>query len=251
MSGHSKWANIKRRKSAVDIQRGKVFTKIARELQVAARAGGPDPDMNIRLRLVLDKAKAANMPKDNIERAIGRGAGTEKGVDLEEITYEGYANNGIAVMVDVMTGNRNRTVAELRHVFTKAGGNLAGSGAVAWQFDRKGQIIVKTEDLDEEDVFLIAVDAGAEDVDLSDDHTAGIITEAADLASVRDNLSASDIEVVSAELTMVPQSEVALPTQDAIKVMNLLERLEELDDVQDVYSNLALSDELLIELDIA
>ena len=251
MSGHSKWSTIKRKKGAIDAKRGKVFTKIARELQVAARAGGPDPETNTRLRLVLDKAKAANMPKDNIERAIARGAGTDKSQDLEEVNYEGYAPHGVAVMVEVMTDNRNRSVAEVRHAFTKAGGNMASTGAVAWQFDRKGQIIIKTDGMDEDDVFLVAVDAGAEDVDFGDDGTAEIITAASDLAAVRDSLTEAGIEVDEAELTMSPQTEIELSVQDAIKVMNLIENLEELDDVQKVHSNLALSEELLTQLEAA
>ena len=251
MSGHSKWSTIKRKKSAIDAKRGKIFTKIARELQVAARAGGPDPETNIRLRLVLDKAKSANMPKDNIARAIARGAGTDKSQDLEEITYEGYAPHGVAVMVEVMTDNRNRSVAEIRHVFTKAGGNMASTGAVAWQFDRQGQIVIKTDGMDEDDVFLVAVDAGAEDVDFNDDGTAEIITAASDLAAVRDSLKEAGVEVEEAELVMTPQNEIELSVQDALKVMNLIENLEDLDDVQKVYSNLALSEELLNQFESA
>ncbi|RME85770.1 MAG: YebC/PmpR family DNA-binding transcriptional regulator [Caldilineae bacterium] len=251
MAGHSKWANIKRRKSAVDAKRGKLFTKIARELQIAARQGGPDPEANIRLRLALDKARAANMPKENIQRAINRGAGLEKGSELEEAVYEGYGPHGVAMLVEVLTDNRNRTVAEVRHVFSKAGGSLAGAGAVAWQFERKGQISVKTAGMDEEDLFLLAVDAGAEDVDFNDDGTAEIITDATELAAVRDRLAEAGIEVESAELTMVPQNEIELPVQDAMKVLNLLENLEDLDDVQKVHSNLALSDELLAEMEVA
>jgi YebC/PmpR family DNA-binding regulatory protein len=251
MSGHSKWANIKRRKSVVDAKRGKIFTKIAREIESAARQGGPDPDANIRLRLILDKARAANMPKDNIQRAINRGAGLEKGQEFEEVMYEGYAPHGIAVMVEVLTDNRNRSVAEIRHVFSRGGGSMANAGAVAWQFDRKGQIIVKTEGLDEEDLFLLAVDAGAEDVEWNDDGTAEIVTEATALAAVRDALSENGIEIESAELTMVPQSEIELPLAEATKVMNLLETLEDLDDVQKVHSNLAISDELMAQLEAA
>ena len=251
MSGHSKWSTIKRKKGAIDAKRGKVFTKIARELQVAARAGGPDTETNIRLRLVMDKAKSANMPKDNIARAIARGAGTDKSQDLEEITYEGYGSNGVAVMVEVMTDNRNRSVAEVRHAFTKAGGNMASTGAVAWQFDRKGQILIKTDGMDEDDVFLVAVDAGAEDVEINDDDTAEITTAASDLAVVRDNLTEAGIEVDEAELVLTPQTEIELSVQDAIKVMNLIENLEDLDDVQKVYSNLALSEELLTQLETA
>ena len=251
MSGHSKWANIKRRKSAVDAKRGKIFTKIARELQVAARQGGPDPEANIRLRLVLDKARAANMPKDNIQRAINRGAGLEKGSELEEAIYEGYGPHGVAILVEALTDNRNRSVAEIRHVFSRAGGSLAGAGAVAWQFERKGQISVKLEGIDEEDLFLLAVDAGAEDVDFNDDGTAEIITQATELATVRDKLAEAGLAIESAELTMMPKNEIELPVQEAMKVLNLLESLEDLDDVQKVHSNLALSDELLAEMEVA
>lgn len=251
MSGHSKWANIKHRKSAVDARRGKIFTKIARELQIAARQGGPDPDMNMRLRLVLDQARAANMAKDSIERAIARGAGLEKGEDLEEITYEAYAPHGIALLIEVMSDNRNRTVSELRHVVTKAGGNLASAGAVGWQFDRKGQILVNMGKMNADDLFLTAVDAGAEDVIINDDGTAMIMTPDVELGAVRDTLSKAGIVPESAELTMVPQSEIDLPVNDAVQVITLLERLEELDDVQKVHSNMAFSEELLEQLEAA
>jgi YebC/PmpR family DNA-binding regulatory protein len=251
MSGHSKWANIKHRKSAVDAKRGKLFTKIAREIQAAARVGGPDPDSNIRLRFALDKARAANMPKDNIQRAINRGAGLEKGADLEEITYEGYAPHGVAVIVEVLTDNKNRTVAELRHVFTKAGGNLAANGAVAWQFERKGQLTVKMDGVDEDELFLVAADAGAEDVDFDAEDVAVITTADTDLGAVRDALIAEGYEVGDVELTMVPKTEVDLPVDQAMKVMGLLEKLEDLDDVQKVHSNLAMSDELFAELEAA
>jgi YebC/PmpR family DNA-binding regulatory protein len=248
MAGHSKWANIKRRKSAVDAKRGKLFTKIAREIQAAARMGGPDPDTNIRLRFALDKAKAANMPKENIQRAINRGAGLEKGDALEELTYEGYAPHGIAVIVEVLTDNKNRTVAELRHVFSKAGGNLASNGSVAWQFERKGQITVKlAEGADEDELFLVAADAGAEDVEF-DEGVAVVTTADTDLAAVRDALVEAGYEVEEAELTMVPKTEMTLPLDQAMKVTALLERLEDLDDVQKVHSNLAMSDELYAEL---
>lgn len=251
MSGHSKWANIKHRKSAVDAKRGKVFTKIARELQIASRQGGPDPDMNMRLRLVLDQARAANMAKDSIDRAIARGAGLEKGEDLEEIVYEAYAPHGIALLIEVMSDNRNRTVSELRHVVTKAGGNLASAGAVGWQFDRKGQILVNIGKLSADDLFLTAVDAGAEDVIINDDGTATIMTPDVELGAVRDTLSKAGIIPESAELTMVPQSEIDLPVDDAVQVINLLDRLEELDDVQKVHSNMAFSEELLEQLEAA
>jgi len=251
MSGHSKWANIKRRKSAVDAKRGKIFTKIARELETAARHGGPDPEANIRLRLILDKARAANMPKDNIQRAINRGAGVEKGQEFEAVTYEGYGPHGVAMLVEALTDNRNRTVAEVRHVLSRAGGSLATSGAVAWQFDRKGQIIVKTDGLDEEELFLLAVEAGAEDVEWNDDGTAEIITEDTLLAAVRDSLNQNGVIIEEAELTMVAKNEIELSPDDAMKVLNLIESLEDLDDVQKVHSNLALNDEIMAQLDTA
>lgn len=251
MSGHSKWSTIKRKKGAIDAKRGKTFTKIARELQVAAREGGPDPDMNIRLRLILDKARAANMPKDNIERAIARGSGLEKGEELEEINYEGYGPHGIAIMIESMTDNRNRTVSEIRHALTKSGGNMASAGAVAWQFDRKGQIIVLKNGMDQDEIFLLAVDAGAEDVVFNDDDTVEIITVDTDLGAVRDSLSAAGLKLESAELTLVAQNEIDLPLNEAASVMGLIERLEDLDDVQQVYSNLAISDELVSQLEAA
>jgi len=251
MSGHSKWSTIKRKKGANDAKRGKLFTKIAREIQAAARMGGPDPDSNIRLRFALDKAKAANMPKDNIQRAINRGAGLEKGADLEEITYEGYAPHGVAVIVETLTDNKNRTVAELRHFFTKAGGNLAANGAVAWQFERKGQITVKMDGVDEDELFLVAADAGAEDVDFEDKSVAVVTTADVDLGAVRDALIEAGYEIEDVELAMIPKMEMELPVEQAMKVMGLLERLEDLDDVQKVYSNLAMSDELVSELEAA
>ena len=248
MSGHSKWSTIKRKKGANDAKRGKLFTKIAREIQAAARMGGPDPDSNIRLRFALDKAKAANMPKDNIKRAIDRGAGTGKGADLEEVTYEGYAPHGVAVIVETLTDNKNRTVAELRHHFTKAGGNLAANGAVSWQFERKGQLSVKMDGQDQDELFLVAADAGAEDVDFEDEYVAVVTTAAADLGAVRDALLEAGYEIEDLELAMIPKMEVELPVAQAMKVTGLLERLEDLDDVQKVYSNLTMSDELMAQL---
>jgi len=251
MSGHSKWANIKRRKESVDAKRGKIFTRIARELQVAARAGGPDPEMNLRLRLVLDKAKAANMPKDNIERAIARGAGLEKGDELEEVTYEGYASSGVALLIETMTDNRNRTVSEIRHVLTKFGGSMASAGSVAWQFDRKGQILIASNGRDQEEIFLEAIDAGAEDVYFNEDGGAEIVTADTELAAVRDRLYAAGYTIESAELTMAAQNEIAVPAEETLKILNVLERLEDLDDVQRVHSNLALDDALIAELEAA
>ncbi len=251
MSGHSKWSTIKRKKGANDAKRGKLFTKIAREIQAAARMGGPDPDSNIRLRFALDKAKAANMPKDNIQRAINRGAGLEKGADLEEITYEGYAPHGVAVIIETLTDNKNRTVAELRYHFAKAGGNLAANGAVSWQFERKGQITVKMDGIDEDELFMVAADAGAEDVDFEDENAAVVTTAATDLGAVRDALTEAGYDIEDVELTMIPKMEVELPVDQAMKVTALLERLEDLDDVQKVHSNLAMSDELYAQLETA
>ena len=251
MSGHSKWSTIKRKKGANDAKRGKLFTKIAREIQAAARTGGPDPDSNIRLRFALDKAKAANMPKDNIKRAIDRGAGTDKGADLEETVYEGYASHGVAVIVEVLTDNKNRTVAELRHAFTKGGGNLAANGAVSWQFERKGQLSVKMDGVDPDELFMVAAEAGAEDVDFEDESMAQITTEDTDLAAVRDALLEAGYVIEDLELAMIPKMETELPVDQAMKVMGLLDRLEDLDDVQKVYSNLSMSDELAAALEVA
>ncbi len=251
MSGHSKWSTIKRKKGANDAKRGKLFTKIAREIQAAARTGGPDPDSNIRLRFALDKAKAANMPKDNIKRAIDRGAGTDKGADLEETVYEGYASHGVAVIVEVLTDNKNRTVAELRHAFTKGGGNLAANGAVSWQFERKGQLSVKMDGVDPDELFMVAAEAGAEDVDFEDESMAQITTEDTDLAAVRDALLEAGYVIEDLELAMIPKMETELPVDQAMKVMGLLDRLEDLDDVQKVYSNLSMSDELVAALEVA
>lgn len=251
MAGHSKWANIKYRKSVVDARKGKIFTKLARELQAAARQGGPDPEANLRLRLVLDKARAANMPKENIERAIARGAGLEKGEELEEVMYEAYAPHGVALLLEVLTDNRNRTVSEIRHLITRAGGNMAGAGAVIWQFDRKGQIVLESNGADPDAIFLTAIDAGAEDVTINEDGTIAVITAPDELGEVRDRLSRAGYAIASAEITMVPQNEIELPPEEAMQVFNLLERLEELDDVQKVHSNLALSDELWRQLEPA
>ena len=250
MSGHSKWSTIKHKKAAQDAKRGKLFTRLAREITIAARSGG-DPETNFSLRLAVDKAKAANMPKDNIERAIKRGTGELKGEELFEVMYEGYAPHGVALLIQALTDNKNRTVADVRRVLTRQGGTMAEAGSVAWQFERKGQIMINTDGMDEDDVFLLAVDAGAEDVDFNDDGTAAIVTAAAELATVRDSLMEAGVEVDEAELIMTPQNEIELSVQDAMKVMNLIENLEDLDDVQKVYSNLAFSEELLTQLDTA
>jgi YebC/PmpR family DNA-binding regulatory protein len=250
MSGHSKWSTIKRKKAATDAKRGQRFTKIGRELVIAAREGGPDPETNIRLRLVIDKAKAANMPKDNIERAIRRGAGLEKSEALEEITYEGYGPHGVAFLVQVLTDNRNRSVADVRRDFNRFGGSLGEAGCVAWQFDTRGYITIDAEGVDTDAVFEIAVEAGADDVLFGDDFIE-VFTEPPDLHVVRDALSAQNIAINSAELSKVPKTTMSLENQAALSNMRLSDALEELDDVQQVYSNLEISDEAMAAYEAA
>lgn len=244
MSGHSKWSTIKRKKAAVDAKRGKIFTRLAREITIAAREGGADEEANFRLRLAIDKAKAANMPKDNIERAVLRGTGGGKEDTLEEVTYEGYAPHGVALLVQVLTDNRNRTVAELRHVFRKQGGGMSDAGAVAWQFDRKGYIAIEPDGVDPEEIFEHAVDAGAEDVVISDD----LIEVYADLGSfqtVQETLQTYGVAFATAELSMIPKNTLHLEPDETLKVMRVIEALEDLDDVQQVFSNLEITDELM------
>ncbi|NDJ84869.1 MAG: YebC/PmpR family DNA-binding transcriptional regulator [Chloroflexi bacterium] len=249
MSGHSKWSTIKRKKGAEDAKRGKIFTRITREIVTAVREGGsPEIDSNPRLRMAIDKAKAANMPKDNIQRAINKGAGIgDDGVVFEEITYEGYGPGGVAIIVDALTDNRNRTLAEVKHAFSKAGGSVAKDGAVLWQFNQKGYIELSSEGLDFDEVFMAAAEAGAEDV-IAEDGIIVIYTERADLHTVANALSEASYEVADSKLTWVPQNEIDLETQQALQVIRLIERLEELDDVQGVSSNLNLSEETIAAL---
>lgn len=250
MSGHSKWSTIKRKKGAADAKRGAVFTKLGKEIEVAAREGA-DPEFNFKLRMVIDKAKAANMPRDNIERAIRRGAGLEKGAaQLEEIMYEGYGPHGVAVLVQVLSDNRNRAVADVRRVFNRSGGSLGETGCVAWLFDQKGYITIPVDGQDPDELAMAAIDAGAEDVQISDD-VVEVYTEPEDLARVRDTLKAAGLNVDSSELIMQPKSTVALDESEAIKTLNLIEALEELDDVQEVFSNLEITDELLASYEAA
>jgi YebC/PmpR family DNA-binding regulatory protein len=250
MSGHSKWSTIKRKKAAVDAKRGQVFTRLAREITVAAREGGADPETNFRLRLAMDKAKAANMPKDNIERAVARGVGGGKDAELEEVTYEGYAPYGVALLVQVLTDNRNRTLAEVRHVFSKQGGSMAEAGAVVWQFDRKGYIAIEPDGVDPDEVFEHAVDAGAEDVIIGDDMIE-VYSELSDFQAVQESLQACGVSFATAELAMVPNNTLQLPPDEAVKVMRVIESLEDLDDVQQVYSNLDITDELMMQFEAA
>ena len=250
MSGHSKWSTIKRKKGAADQKRGQLFTKIGRELAVAAREGGPDPEANFRLRLVVEKARANNMPKENIERAIRRGAGLEKGEALEEITYEGYGPGGVAFLVEVVTDNRNRAVAEVRRFFTRHGGNLGETGCVAWLFSPQGLITVRTEDRDPDEVFELAVEAGAEDIRIEDDQVE-IYTAPEDFHHVRAKLAEKGVQFESAQISMIPSTYAQVDEKTALQTMNLIEELEELDDVQAVYSNLDISDELLEKYEVA
>jgi len=247
MAGHSKWANIKHRKAAQDAKRGKVFTKIIRELVVAAKAGGGDPNDNPRLRAVMDKALGANMKKDTVEKAIQRGAGGADDANYDELTYEGYGPAGIAVLVESMTDNKNRTVAEVRHAFSKSGGNLGTDGSVAYLFEKKGQITFM-EGADEDVIMGTALEAGAEDVITNDDGSIDVMTEQSDFMSVKDALAAVGFESVNAEITMIPSTTTTLDEDAAAKIIRLVDMLEDLDDVQSVHTNADIPDEVLEKL---
>jgi YebC/PmpR family DNA-binding regulatory protein len=244
MAGHSKWANIKHRKDAQDKKRGKVFTKLIREITSAARAGDPDPAMNPRLRLAIDKAKAASVPKDTIERAWKRGAGETDGVDYQEVRYEGYAPGGVAVLVECLTDNRNRTVGEVRHAFTKCGGNLGADGSVSYLFQHCG-VLGYPAGVSEERLLNAALEAGAEDVVGNEDGSFDVITAPGEFSVVHEALLAAGLGPESAEVTMRAATGVEVDGDDAAQVLKLLEMLEDLDDVQEVYSNAELSDEVL------
>ncbi len=250
MSGHSKWSTIKHKKAATDARRGQMFTRLAREITIAAREGGGDPEANLRLRLAIDKARAANMPKDNIERAIKRGTGELKGEVLEEILYEAYAPHGVALMIQVLTDNRNRSVAEVRRVLTRQGGTMAEAGAVAWQFERKGYIAISPDGGDPEAVFETAVEAGAEDVMISDD-LIEVFAQPEDFQQVRQALERLGVRFETAELSLVPKNTLQLGEEETLKVMGVITALEDLDDVQQVYSNLDISDEVMAKFEAA
>jgi len=239
MSGHSKWATIKRKKGAADAKRGQLFTKLTREITVSAREGGGDPEANFRLRLAIQKARAENMPMDNINRAIQRGAGGgEGGEHFEEVTYEGYGPNGVAMLVQTLTDNRNRTVSEVRNLFTRNGGSLGEAGSVAWMFDPRGLIIIEPKDgEDPDEITLAAIDAGAEDVTAEEEHIE-VVTAFNDLKHVQENLTGQNYNVTSAERTMVPKTTMSLDEKGMEQTLRLMERLEDLDDVQTVYTNL-------------
>lgn len=237
MSGHSKWATIHRKKGLLDQQRGKVFQKLAKEIMVAAKSGSPDPQQNAALRLVVDKAKAQNMPKDNIQKAIDKAQGNADGANYESVRYEGYGPNGVAFMVDCLTDNRNRTASQVRSSFTKAGGNLGTDGSVSYMFERRGSIVIPA-DYDEEIMMMTALDAGAIDFEKVED-TYVITTDQTTFTAVRDALEKENVkEFLECELTYVPNMEVTLDEEGAEKVHNLVDTLEDLDDVQDVYYNL-------------
>jgi YebC/PmpR family DNA-binding regulatory protein len=236
VAGHSKWANIKHKKAKEDAKRGKVFTKLIRELVVAARMGGGNPDDNPRLRAAVDKALGANMTKDTMQRAIDRGAGNTEAENIEELTYEGYGVSGVAVMVDCMTDNRNRTASEVRHAFSKCGGNLGTDGSVAYLFTKKGQILM-AEGTDEDVAMEAALEAGAEDVIVGDDGSIVVETEWSEVSQVKDGLVAAGLSVAEADVSQVPSTTAALSAEDSEKVMRLIDMLEDLDDVQEVHTN--------------
>ncbi len=247
MSGHSKWHSIRHKKAAVDAKRGKIFTKIIKEITVAARLGGGDPDGNPRLRLAIEKAKSVNMPKENIERAIKKGTGELEGTHYEEFQYEGYGPGGVAVLVELMTDNRNRSVGEIRHLFTKYNGKPGEAGSVAWMFEKKGLILVKKDQVEEDRLMEIALEAGAEDIkeegDLWEVHTTP-----SDFESVKEALAADGIVPVSAEVTMVPQNTLRLEGKEAEQMLRLMEVLEDHDDVQNVYANFDIPNEIMEEI---
>ncbi len=243
MSGHSKWSTIKHKKAATDAKRGKVFTRYIREITIAARTGGEDPDCNPRLRVAISAAKSVNMPKDNIERAIHRGAGTDDGVHIDEIRYEGYGQAGVAILVDCMTDNRKRTVADVRSAFNKGGGNMGESGCVAWMFHQKGQFIFETESVDEGTLMDVALEAGADDIEEHPDDGCSIVYSApADFAPLQQALEDADLIAQMAEISWIPENSITVEGDAAEKLLALIERLEDIDDVQNIYANYAISD---------
>jgi YebC/PmpR family DNA-binding regulatory protein len=251
MSGHSKWSTIKRKKGAADAKRGAIFTRLAREIALAARVGGGDPESNFSLRIAVDKARGANMPKDNIERAIKRGTGEGKdSVAIEEMMYEGYAPHGIALIIHCVTDNRNRTVADVRHILNRYGGSMGETGSVAWQFTKTAYFSFPSEGLNQDEVFMLAVEAGADDV-IFDDETVEIVGPVEAYKTIGDQIRHSGIQIEGAGLRMIPNQDIELATEETLKVMKLIEALEDLDDVQDVYSNLNISDAALEQLETA
>jgi YebC/PmpR family DNA-binding regulatory protein len=244
MSGHSKWANIKHRKGAADARRGKIFTKLIKEITVSARMGGGDISANPRLRRVVDLAKTENMPKDNIDRAIKKGTGELEGVSYEENTYEGYGPGGAAVYVESLTDNKNRAVSEIRHCFTKCGGNLGSGGCVAWMFDNKGYLVIEKSAADEDRVMEVALEAGAEDV-REDGSNFEVITAPEDFEAVKEAIDAAQIPYIDAEITMLPQNTTSLEGKEAQQMIRLMDMLDNCDDVQKVYTNADIPDDMV------
>ena len=248
MAGHSKWANIKHRKGRQDAKRGKIFSVLIRELTVAAKLGGPEPDDNPRLRTAVDKALSANMNKDTIERAIQRGAGGLEGENLEEVSFEGYGPGGIAIMVESMTDNNNRTVAEVRHAFTKSGGNLGTNGSVSYLFEKKGLINI-SDGQDPDQIMEISIEAGAEDIEINDDNSVIITSAPQDFETIKTALIEADIAIDNSDISLVPETTVQADMETSLKVFKLLEMLEDLDDTQSVTSNIEFAEGMLEELD--
>jgi YebC/PmpR family DNA-binding regulatory protein len=246
MSGHSKWSTIKHKKAANDKKRGKIFTKVIRELTIASKLGGSDPEANPRLRIAVMKAKEVNMPKDTMERAIKKGAGELEGVDYMEFTYEGYAPEGVAIFMDIMTDNKNRTASDVRSTLTKSGGNLGANGCVAFMFDKKGVLLFDESECNEEDAMMIGADAGAEDISV-DEGSVEVITDPADFVAVVKAFEDAGKTPKSSEITMIPNSEQEVPADKVEKILNCIDRLEDLDDVQNVYTNLKLPDDYQVE----
>lgn len=247
MAGHNKWSKIKRKKGVNDAKRGALFTKLIREITVAAKEGGGSVEFNARLRLAVDTAKAASMPAENIDRAIKKGTGELEGVDYQEVTYEGYGPGGVALFIECLTDNTNRTVADVRHALSKCDGSLGTDGSVAWQFDRKGQIVIDAAKYSEDDVFEAAIEAGAEDV-AGDGEEFVVTAELSDFTTVEASLKDAGIEVASAELTRIPKNEVAVAGKEAEKLLKLMDMLDELDDVQKVHSNADIDEAVLAEV---
>jgi YebC/PmpR family DNA-binding regulatory protein len=246
MSGHSKWAGIKHKKAVVDAKRGKAFSKVSKEITVAAKIGGGNPDMNPRLRLAVEKAKEVNMPSDNIQRAIKKGTGELPGVSYEEVVYEGYGPGGVALMIEVLTDNKNRSVGEIRHIMSKHNGNMGEAGCVAWMFDKKGYILVNKNVLDEDALMSIALDAGADDFKNDpEEENYEITTAPEDLNKVKTFLEKENVPLTLAEITLIPQNYVKLESHDAEKMLKLIGALEDQDDVQNVYANFDIPDEIM------
>lgn len=244
MSGHSKWSTIKHKKGAADAKRGKIFTKLIKEITVAARMGGGDPEANPRLRKAINDAKAQNMPKDNLARAIKKGTGDLEGVEYEELTYEGYGPGGVAVLVECLTDNKNRTVADVRYIFSKAGGNIGTDGCVSWMFDKKGLISVDKEIADEDTLMEIALEAGAEDVKDEGD-CFEVITDPADFDTVKEAIEAASIKYQVAEVTMIPQTQTRVEGKDAEQMIKFMDAMDDCDDIQKFYSNAEIPDEVM------